>query len=116
MINKDRIVPITKLDLISMYGVILKVGSVNVTKLDATDVEGDFSAAAGTYRCSQPVKSFDFTGASGTVYFVPDYAYEGFTKSGAAVTMAGADVEADGATLYSATLSSGTVTIAKIAF
>ncbi len=115
MINADRIVPITKLDLISMYGVILKVGSVNVTKLDATDVEGDFSAAAGTYLCSQPVKSFDFTGASGTVYFVPAYDFVGFTKSGAAVTVSG-DVDPDGASLYSAALSSGTVTITKVGF
>lgn len=115
MINTNRIVPITKLDLISMYGLILKVGSVNVTALDASTVDGEFSAAAGTYLCSQPVKSFDFTGASGTAYFVPDYAYEGFTKSGAAVTVEG-DVDPDGATLYKAVLSSGTVTITKVGF
>ena len=116
MINTDRIVPITKIDLISLYGLILKTGSVNVTALNATDVDGDFSAGAGTFLASQPLKSLDFTGTTGTVYFVPAFDYVGFTKSGAAVTMAGVDVNADGATLYSATLSSGTVTIAKVGF
>ena len=116
MINSNRIVPVTKTDLISLYGLILKTGSVNVTALAANTIEGDYSAAAGTYLCDQPVKSFDFTGASGTVYFVADPAFEGFTKSGAAVTMAGVDIVADGSTLYSAALSSGTVTVAKVGF
>lgn len=115
MINTDRIVPIEKLDLISMYGLILKTGNVNVTALDPDTIEGDFSAAAGTYLCSQPVKSFNFTGASGTVYFVPDYAYEGFTKGGNAVSITG-DVVADGVTLYSAVLASNAVTITKVGF
>lgn len=115
MINTDRIVPIEKLDLISMYGLILKTGNVNVTALDPDTLAGDFSAAAGTYLCSQPVKSFNFTGASGTVYFVPDYAYEGFTKGGNAVSTTG-DVVADGVTLYSAVLASNAVTITKVGF
>lgn len=115
MINTDRIVPITKIDLLSMYGLVLKFAGVNATALQANTIEGDFSAAAGTYICAQPVKSFDFTGASGTVYFVADYAYEGFTKSGAAVTVTG-DVDADGATLYKAVLASGAVTITKEGF
>ena len=115
MINTDRIVPITKIDLISLYGLILKTGSVNVTALDATDVDGDFSAGAGTFLASQPLKSLDFTGTTGTVYFVPAFDYVGFTKGGAAVTVNG-DVNADGATLYSAVLASNAVTITKVGF
>lgn len=120
MINNDRIVPVVKIDLISLYGLILKVGSVSVTALDATTVDGQFTQATNnaTVLCSEPVKSFDFaeTATAGTVYFVPALDYAGFTTAGAAATTAGVDVVADGVTLYSATLSSGTVTFAKIGF
>lgn len=117
MINTDRIVPITKEDLISMYGLILLQASANssMTALQANDVEGDFSCGTGIHLAAEPVKTCDFTGASGTLYFVPAFDYAGFTKSGAAVTVTG-DVAADGHTLYKAVLSSGTVTITKAGF
>lgn len=120
MINANRIVPVVATDLISLYGLILKVGSVNVSALEATDTNGDFSQTtnSATVLANEPVASFTF-GASvtaGTVYFVPAYNYSGFTKTGATLTMAGDDVEPDGRTLYSATLASGTVTIAKVGF
>ena len=60
MINKDRIVPVTKTDLLTLYGVILKQDSNNssLAKLASSDVEGDFAiASAGTYIADQPVKS-----------------------------------------------------------
>lgn len=120
MINNDRIVPITAVDLITMYGLILKVGGVSVTALDATDTAGDFSQATNseTVICSEPVASFTFgtSVTAGTVYFVPAYDYSGFTKTGATLTEAGDTVNADGRTLYSATLASGTVTFAKVGF
>lgn len=117
MVNTDRIVPIQKIDLISMYGLILLQASANsaMTVLQASTIDGDFSCGTGIHLAAQPVKSCDFTGASGTLYFVPDYAYEGFTKSGAAVTVSG-DVNPDGVTLYKAVLSSNTVTITKAGF
>lgn len=121
MINNDRIVPITKIDLLSMYGLVLAMSLDSApTKLDATDTAGDFSQTtnSSTVICSEPVKSFTF-GSSVTaavVYFVPALDYSGFTKTGATITTAGATVEADGRTLYSATLSSGTLTFAKIGF
>lgn len=118
MINSDRIVPVVKTDLITLYSVILKAANVSVTKLAATDSEGDFSQATNnaTVLCAEPVKSLNF-GASvtaATVYFVPAYNYSGITKTGATLTKAGVDVVADGSTLYSATLATGTVTFAKI--
>lgn len=120
MINTNRIVPVTATDLITLYGLILKVGNVSVTALDATDTAGDFSQAtnSATVLCSEPVKSFDFasTATAGTVYFVPAYDYAGFTLAGVSTTTAGATVAADGRTLYSATLATGTVTIAKVGF
>lgn len=117
MINNDRVVSVTKTDLITLYALILKVGSVSVTKLAAT-APGEFTQAtnSATVICNEPVKTFDFaaTATAGTVYFVPALDYEGFSLAGVATETAGAEVEADGSTLYSATLSSSTVTIAKV--
>lgn len=116
MINTDRIIPVTAIDLLSLYGLILKGDNVNVTALEAADVLGDFTVAtAGTYLANQPVKSLDFTAASGTVYFVAGYDYEGFKVNGEAVTPTG-DVLADGRTLYKAVLATGAVTITKVGF
>lgn len=125
MINNDRIVPITAVDLISMYGLVLAASAAAAsgtapTKLDAVDTAGDFSQTtnSATVICSEPVKSLNF-GASvtaATVYFVPAYDYTGFTKTGATITKAGADVDADGRTLYKATLSTNTLTFAKVGF
>ena len=120
MVNKDRIVPIQKMDLLSMIGTAMKLAGTSFSVIEADNVDGDFSVtgsgAAGNKLANQPLKSCDFkTGVtSGTVYFVAAYDYEGFKKAGNAPTMAGATVKPDGVTLYSATLSSSTVTIAQI--
>lgn len=120
MVNKDRIVPIQKIDYISMIGTAMKLAGTSFSVIEADDVEGNFgvtgSGAAGNKLANQPLKSCDFkTGVtSGTVYFVAALDYEGFKKAGNAVTMAGATVIPDGVTLYTATLASSTVTIAKI--
>ena len=118
MINENRIVPIQVVDLLSMYGLILMQDSNNssMVALQPDTVDGQFSCGTGIKLASQPVKKCNFTGASGTLYFVADYAYEGFTKANAAVTMAGATVVPDGKTLYKAVLSSSAVTITKIGF
>lgn len=121
MINKDRIVPITQVDLISMYGLILMQASANATlaKVSAETVDGQYeiTAAATPLIADQPVKSVDFASgvSSATLYFVPAYDYAGFTINGAAVTPTG-DVEADGHTLYKAVLATGAVTITKVGF
>lgn len=118
MINDERIVPVTQIDLISLYGLILKLSqSTAPTALDATTSNGQFTVTdAGTYIASEPVQTLNFAAASGTVFFVPAYNYSGFSVSGAAVTAAGDEVLADDRTLYKAVLSSGTVTITKVGF
>lgn len=119
MINQDRIVPVTATDLITLYGLILKVGSINVTSLSTTNTNGDFSVTtnSATLLANEPVATLDFASGvtSSTVYFVPSYNYVGFTKNGATVTQTGT-VEPDGRTLYKAELSSGSVTITKVGF
>ncbi|MBR2540405.1 MAG: hypothetical protein IKE85_06215 [Mogibacterium sp.] len=124
MINKDRIVPVQATDLLSLYGLILKMDSNNSTlaKLDALDVDGNFKVTSGSapLLCSQPAESIDIDAtassvSSATIYFVPAYDYKGFTIDGSAVTPTGS-VDADGVTLYKAALSSGAITITKIGF
>jgi hypothetical protein len=124
MINKDRIVPVQATDLLSLYGLILKMDSNNSTlaKLDALDVDGNFKITSGSapLLCSQPAETIDIDAtassvSSATIYFVPAYDYKGFTIDGSAVTPTGS-VDADGVTLYKAALSSGAITITKVGF
>ena len=121
MINNDRIVPITVIDLITMYGLILKLAAATApTALAADDTAGDFTVStnSATVLADEPVKTVNFgSGVSaGTVYFVPAYDYVGFSINGTATATAGATIDANDSTLYSATLADGTVTIAKIGF
>lgn len=125
MVNNDRIVPIQKIDLLSMYGTILTIASVSFTVLAPTDIVGDFSVtgtgAAGNKLANQPVKTLDFASGvtGGTVYFVPAYDFVGITVAGVNATiddsgLALADVQPDGVTLYKAVLASGEVTITAV--
>jgi hypothetical protein len=118
MINNEKIVPVTQIDLLSLYGLILKLTEETApTALDATTSNGQFTVTdAGTYIASEPVQALNFTAASGTVYFVPAYDYSGFSVNGTAVTTEGDAVIADARTLYKAVLSSGAVTITKVGF
>lgn len=118
MINDKRIVPVTKTSLIDLYSVILAATSVSATKLAAAASDGSFviASASGTYLANEPVKSLEITtGTSATIYFVPTLDYKGFTIAGSPVTTTGTEVDADGASLYTATLSGGNaIAIAKI--
>lgn len=118
MINNDRIVPVTRIDLLSLYGLIIKARGTSVNAVNANDIDGNFSQSAnGTAFASQPIKSYDFGNSvtSATVYFVPAYDFVGFTKGGAAITTSGT-VDADDTTLYVATLASGSITFTKAGF
>ena len=120
MVNTDRIVPISKIDLISAYGTAMKLAGTSFSVIGASTVEGDFSVtgsgSVGNKLANQPVKSLDFVSGvtAGVVYFVAAYDYEGFKLAGTKTTTSGATVVADGVTLYTATLSSSTVTIAAV--
>lgn len=127
MINTNRIVPIEKVDLISMYGLILRQNSNNssLAKLEADTVDGDFQIKTNSavLIADQPVKSVDIDAttssvSAATLFFVPAYDYEGFTVDGAAATIADNDVTVnpDGHTLYKAVFGSSTVTITQVGF
>ena len=121
MINSNRIVSVTATDLLTLYGTILKIANVSVTAVEADD-PGVFklTSGSGNLLANEPVKTLDFGSSvtSAVVYFVADYNYEGFSIAGTKATPAegSVDVDADGATLYSATLSTGAITIAKVGF
>ena len=95
MINKDRIVPIQKMDLLTMIGTILALHGTSYTVLAASTTEGAFSVtgsgAAGNKLANQPVQTLDFASGvtSGTVYFVPAYDYKGITTTRTAGSNAG---------------------------
>ena len=121
MINNNRIVPVEAIDLISLYGLILKQDTTNnsgLTKLEAEN-PGEFEAesASNPLIANEPVKALNFGSSvsSATVYFVPAYNYTGFTKTGATLSVTGT-VEADGRTLYKAALSTNALTITKAGF
>lgn len=127
MINMNRIVPVEKIDLISLYGLILLQASGNsgLAKLAANTIDGEFQVKTNSavLIADQPVKTVDFDStassvSAGTVYFVPSFDYVGFTIDGVAETPASGsvDVVADGYTLYKAVLSSGDITITKAGF
>ena len=109
----DRIVPVHRSDLISLYYAMFAIGASAPTKINATKPGVFAISAAGL--CVEPVKTAKITAASGVIYFVPAFDFEGFTDGNdAAITIAGADVDADGRSLYSLTISSGTYTAAKV--
>lgn len=124
MINTNRIVPVVKTDLLSIYGTMLAMAGVSYNVLKSSDILGDFSVtgsgAAGSFLCDQPVKTLDIpvavTGC--TVYFVAGYDFGGLTVAGAAPTFGDGytndTIIADCATLFKAVLSSGTVTITAV--
>jgi hypothetical protein len=119
MINANRIVPVMATDLITLYGTIMKLAGTSVTAVEAEN-PGVFAltSGSGNLLAAEPVKTLDFGSGvtSAVLYFVPAYDFAGFTVAGAAVTPSGASVAADGCTLYTATLSSGAITIAKKGF
>ena len=127
MINTNQIVPITATDLLTLLGTVMAIGQESLaavpTALNALDVEGNYQVTTNSavYLASAPLKSLDFDAttssvSAGTVYFVPAYDYEGFKIDASAVVTAGAEVKADGCTLYKAVLSSSTITISKVGF
>ena len=116
MINKDRIVPIQKVDFLSMVGIMLKIAEVDFDVLPAESIDGQFSVkTTGAHLANQPVKTLNFDGAtSAIVYFVADYGFEGFKVNGEAVAPTGDTINPDGVALYKASLTNGAVAITAI--
>ena len=120
MINENRIVPVTKTDLLTLYGNILTIAGTTVAAVNANDASGVFeiTTGSGNMLASEPVNACDFgeSVTAAVLYFIPGYDYTGFSVNGTAVTTSGATVDPDGVTLYTATLANGAVTIAKVGF
>lgn len=126
MINNERIVSVTAIDLISLYGLILKQDTTNnssLAKLSA-DAIGEFQIKSGSapLLAAEPAKVIDIDATASsvsacTVYFVAAYDYQGFTIDGVKADPAdgSVDVVADG-TLYKAVLATGAITITKAGF
>ena len=121
MINDKRIVPITKTDLLTMIGTAMVLAGTSVSAVSAS-APGEFtvtgSGSVGNKLADEPVKALNFASGvtAAVVYFIADYDYEGFAVNGTKVTTSGATVDPDGVTLYTATLATGAVTIAKVGF
>lgn len=121
MINQDRIVPVTKTDLLSLYSVIAGIQlSINehVFKLEATEMgvfaTPDFQSDGVTCIANEPLKSCDIrTSASFNLFFIPDYDYEGFIYDGGFVEVVGDTVQAGDTALYCLLANDGLFTIKK---
>lgn len=121
MINLKNIIPVVKMDLLSLIGTILTIANVSFQIAVASvagEVEIAGSGAAGTFLANGPVKSIDFKSGvtGGTVYFIPAYDFEGIKVAGAAATMdaESVDVIKESANLYKAVLATGEVTISAV--
>ena len=113
MINENRIVPVTKSDLLSIYANMCIISGKDVTVVHASNI-GVFSITDDLtiddyVVCAEPVKSVELNdNTAGNVLFIPAVDFDGFYADGVKITFdGGAEVEADGATLYMAHLSSG---------
>ena len=126
MINSNRIVPVNKTDLISLYSVILMQASGNsgLVKLVSNDIAGDYQIKTNNAVAiaDQPVVSCDIDAtvssvSACTLFFMADPGFTGFTIDGVAEEPAdgSVDVVADGS-LYKAVLASGDITITKVGF
>lgn len=119
MINSNRIVPVKKTDLLSLYGTILSIANISVTNVLADGIGNfDLQSGSGNLIASEPVKTFNFGNSvtSFTLYFVADYGYEGFKSNGSDATIVdnGVTVDKDSSTLYKAVLATGSITITKV--
>lgn len=126
MINNDRIVSVTNIDLISLYGLVLKQDTTNNSTLAklAANAIGEFQIKSGSapLLAAEPAKIIDIDATASSVsactfYFVAAYDYKGISIDGTIVEPADGsdDVVPDG-TLYKAVLATGAVTITKVGF
>lgn len=119
MINTQRIVPVQKVDFLTLIGIIMNFADVDYSILASNDSEGNYTVTAegdaGNLLADQPAESINFADGvtAATVYFVAAYDYTGMSINGTAVTPTGT-VNPDGITLYKAVLASGAVTITAV--
>lgn len=78
MINKDRIVPITRTDLLSFFAAIYNVThETPINILQVTDGAVELpDGASGAYLAAEPLKTLPTIGQGVTLYFAPAYDFE----------------------------------------
>ena len=120
MVNYERIVPIQKIDFLSLIGTIINIfGDDEITLLESIDVDGNFQVdTAGGYLANQPVKAIDFS-SDGSVMFVASTDFETITYNGEPLTLGEgslelSDIKRDGITLYSVTVETDGSTVGFI--
>jgi hypothetical protein len=109
--NENRIVPVSCSDLLALYKTMLNIAGTSTTNLDAVGV-GEFvieSNPSGKVFATEPISklSIDESVTAYDLYFVP--AFDFVNPFGD-----GAEIEADGKTLYEAVLAEGSVTVSKV--
>lgn len=119
MINTQRIVPVQKSDLLTLYATMLSIsGGSAIDILEADNAIGAFTISDDNASglCNQPVKSVNFASgvSAATLFFVADPGYTGFAINGTATATTGDDVVGDAVSLFEAELSSGTITITRV--
>lgn len=122
MVNENRIVPVTKMDLISLFGsvasLMLSLSGAEPVILDPVETGVFEIESNGMYLLSEPAKSVDFaaTATSATAVFIPGYDYEGITLAGAAVEPSEDSIlpEAEPNAFYGAALQSGSIFVAPV--
>jgi len=120
MINNDRIVPITAISLLDIYGSVCKqmaaAQSIDMVKLSISGAPGIFEVEeAGVYFCDEPVKHLEIAAAADPtgVFFVPAYDFEGISIGGVEQDLTAYDIQPDGRSLYQAQASSGSVAVSN---
>lgn len=78
MINKDRIVPVTKTDLLSFFAATVNAtAQTPINILQVTDGEVTLpDGASGAYLAAEPLKTLPEIGAGVSLIFVPAYDFE----------------------------------------
>lgn len=78
MINKDRIVPITRTDLLSFFAAIYNaISETPINILQVSDGAVTFpDGATGPYLAAEPLKTLPTIGADASLVFVPAYDFE----------------------------------------
>lgn len=123
MINKDRIVPATKADLLSLYGTMLNSfmvmqggGAVPslMPVIPATSIDGEYDYTEETEVsgiCDQPVKSFKIGAeADASIFFIPDYTFEGIFVGETRVDVEG-DIDASSSNFYVVSIEEGNAVV-----
>lgn len=114
MINNDRIVPITKIDYLSMIGTIMNLdgrGNVGVLKV----VDGVASVPAESQfeklLANEPVRKIELADDSIIpLIFVASHDFEGITLDGEAVDVQ-TEIKNDGVSLYGVSKAQGQVNV-----